>query len=341
MRHRFGRDSGRAVYSAIDLGTNNCRLLVARPTRDGFKVLDAFSRIVGLGEGMGATGVLSPAAMDRALGALDICARKIRRRRVSHMRAVATEACRSAANCDDFVTRVRERTGLELDIISPAEEARLAVVGCQTLFHPRYRHALVFDIGGGSTELILVRRQARHKLRILAWTSLPFGVVNLSESFGGAGRETIDYDAILDLIGDRLASFENVGHLSRLSTREPVQLIGSSGTVTTLTSVALGLRRYDRSQVDGSDMDILHMHRLARDVGRMPAAQRSKIPCIGHERANLIVAGCAVLDSILESWRFDVLTVADRGIREGILRGLMGSGRVLGPDPSRAGEPLT
>jgi len=338
LRRRFGRSGQRAVFSALDLGTNNCRLLVARPTGDGFKVLDAFSRIVGLGEGVGATGVLSPAAMDRAIGALEICARKIRRRRVTQMRAVATEACRSAANCEDFVARVRDRTGLELDIISPAEEARLAVIGCQTLIRPRYRHALVFDIGGGSTELILVRRLDRHKLRILAWTSLPFGVVNLSEAFKGNARESLDYDAILDVVGDRLARFETTGGLSRLTAREPVQLIGTSGTVTTLTSVALGLTRYDRSRVDGSNMDVGTMHRLAREIGRMPVRERAEIPCIGHERAGLIVAGCAVLDSILDSWRFDVLTVADRGIREGILRGLMGGGQILGPDAMRVGE---
>lgn len=339
--HRRGRGGGRAVYSAIDLGTNNCRLLVASPTRYGFKPLDAFSRIVGLGEGLGATGRLSPAAMDRALDALEVCARKNRRRRVTRMRAVATEACRSAANCDDFVARVRERTGLELDIISPAEEARLAVIGCQTLIRPRYRHVLVFDIGGGSTELILVRQKSRRKLRIVAWTSMPFGVINLSESFREAKDGAINYDVIADLISDRLARFEVISQLSRLATREPIQLIGTSGTVTTLTSVALGLTRYDRSRVDGSDMDITHMHRLARDIGRMPAASRAAIPCIGHDRADLIVAGCAVLDSILEAWRFDILTVADRGIREGILRGLMGSGQVLGPDPARAAEAVS
>lgn len=327
--HDGARRRGRAVFSAIDLGTNNCRLLIARPERGGFRVIDAFSRIVRLGEGMESSGRISDAAIERAIEALGVCAAKIRRRRVTCMRSVATAACRAAGNAGEFMQRVREQTGIHLDIISPEEEARLAVVGCQSLLDPECSHALVFDIGGGSTELILVERRGRRRFAILDWTSMPFGVVNLTERFGcnSLGPEALA--ELLAFLRGHLAKFSVLATLGEALSAGRVQLLGTSGTVTTLAGLELGLAHYDRSKVDGARLDAGSMHRLARSVALMSREERVLQPCIGGDRADYVAAGCAILVAILEAWSFRRLDIADRGLREGVLRGLMGASMLV------------
>ncbi|WP_374764610.1 Ppx/GppA phosphatase family protein [Yunchengibacter salinarum] len=320
------RDGGfRGVYSAIDLGTNNCRLLIAKPTRHGFRVVDAFSRIVRLGEGIKASGDLSEAAMDRTVDALKICAQKIDRRGVTCMRHVATEACRVAGNRDVFVDRIKQETGLNIEVISAAEEARLAVMGCQSLVAPTNRHALVFDIGGGSTELIWVRMKPGGGSEIQGWMSIPWGVVNLTEQFGDArGNASANaYAAMIDEVKTHLNAFEEAHNVGACIGRRRVQFLGTSGTVTTLASLHLKLPRYIRDEVDGAWMKAHHIQRLSHQVAEMSYDERAAQPCIGRERADLVVAGCAILEGILGMWQVPSLRVADRGIREGILRGLM------------------
>lgn len=294
-------------------------------------MLDAFSRIVRLGEGLGETGRLSDAAMDRAIEALEICADKIRRRRVTCMRAVATEACRSAANCSEFLDRAKLETGLNLDVISPGEEARLAIVGCQSLLTEDASHAVVFDIGGGSTELIFVERLAPRRLRIVAWTSLPHGVATLAEQFGSHTVTPAAYREMVSLVKERLERFEGAEALYEALRHGGVQLIGTSGTVTTLASVELGLAQYDRNKVDGAWFDADAMKRLTRRVASMSLEARVAQPCIGPDRADYVIAGCAILEAVLDLWPFTRICVADRGIREGILRGLMDNAIILGP----------
>lgn len=324
-RSRFRRSpySNTPLYSALDLGTNNCRLLVAKPDGDSFRVIDAFSRVVRLGEGVMENGRLSDDAMDRTIDALKVCAGKISRRRVSLSRHVATQACRIAGNCGDFVDRVFDETGLALDIISPAEEARLAVLGCQTLLRRRAEDAIVFDIGGGSTEVIHVRKSPEGEVTIGAWVSLPYGVVNLSEEYGTGAIGCVRYDQMVAQVGEALTTFRqqcppDLGH-----DQEHFQLLGTSGTVTTLASVQLGLERYDRNIVDGSWLDCVQTQAISRQLAELSIEERATWPCIGAERADLVVAGCAILDAILALWPVERLRVADRGIREGILRTLM------------------
>jgi exopolyphosphatase/guanosine-5'-triphosphate,3'-diphosphate pyrophosphatase len=316
------REAHRHTYGAIDLGTNNCRLLVARPTDDGFTVIDAFSRIVRLGEGLSRTGELSQDAMDRAVGALGVCADKLRRRNVSLSRSVATEACRRAKNGREFADRVRNETGIVLDIIEPAEEARLAVLGCHKLLEPGDGPALIFDIGGGSTELVLID-QVDGTPRIRSWWSAPWGVVSLTES---EGKEALEGE-------ERVAAYKRMRERARRAfanyvemlpeTREGIRLLGTSGTVTTLASVHLALPCYDRRAVDGLHVPIESMQKISEMIAGMSYEERSAIPCIGGERADLVVAGCAILEAILEIWPAQNLGIADRGIREGILRSLM------------------
>ena len=312
-------------YAALDLGTNNCRLLIARPQGNGFAVVDAFSRIVRLGEGLAASGRLSDAAIDRTIAALKICADKLRRREVVVARSVATEACRQAANGADFIARAYDETGIRLDVISAEEEARLAVLGCHALMEPGEGPALVFDIGGGSTELVLVDC-ADGEPRVIDWHSAPWGVVSLTEHAGGgddAAARAAAYARMRRIAGD---SFE------RFATRLPnrpkrLRLLGTSGTVTTLASVHLGLDHYDRGAVDGLIVPAASMRRISQDLAGMSVAERATLRCIGSERADLVVAGCAILESILDLWPAERLGVADRGIREGILRRLMGARR--------------
>ena len=316
------RPSPRHTYGAIDLGTNNCRLLIARPVDGGFTVVDAFSRIVRLGEGLSQRGCLSDAAMDRALGALRVCAEKLCRRNVSLSRSVATEACRRAANGAEFADRVRRETGIALDIIPPQEEARLAVLGCHKLLEPGDGPAMIFDIGGGSTELVLID-QVEGVPKIRSWWSSPWGVVSLTES---EGREAIEGE-------DRVAAYRRMRQRALLSfgsfaatlprDAEDIRLLGTSGTVTTLASVHLALPSYDRRAVDGLHVPIGAMQKISEMIAEMDFEERSSLPCIGPERADLVVAGCAILDAILEIWPARNLGVADRGIREGILRSLM------------------
>ncbi|MDO9489250.1 MAG: Ppx/GppA phosphatase family protein [Sphingomonadaceae bacterium] len=315
----------RRAYAALDLGTNNCRLLIARPARQGFYVVDAFSRIVRLGEGLIQSGRLSDAAQDRAVEALKICAEKLRRREVYITRNVATEACRRASNGAAFIERVYAETGIALDVITSAEEARLAVLGCQSLIDPGAQQALVFDIGGGSTELILVDLGARGGTDIRAWTSVPWGVVSLAETepanFACMETRLEGYARMKQRVADHLKRFA-ADVAPQL--REGLQMLGTSGTITTLASLHLGLPSYVRRQVDGCWVP----HSSMRDISSMLAskspADRARVPCIGAERADLVVAGCAILEAILDAWPGEQLRVADRGIREGILRTLMG-----------------
>jgi exopolyphosphatase / guanosine-5'-triphosphate,3'-diphosphate pyrophosphatase len=323
--------SERRNYAALDLGTNNCRLLVARPSSDGFVVIDAFSRIVRLGEGLAASGRLSQAAMDRAVAALAVCADKLRRRPVSLVRSVATEACRRAANGREFVERVRQETGIVLDIISPMEEARLAVLGCQALIEPGAGPVLVFDIGGGSTELALLEPRGE-ALEIAAWYSAPWGVVSLSEAEPDPGTTPADRLAGFARMRDRVAaSFAPFAATLPNTAEHPRRLLGTSGTVTTLASVHLGLSCYDRRAVDGLRVPVAAMRRISAQLAPLSISDRAKLPCIGPERADLVIAGCAILEAITDIWPAERLTVADRGIREGILRSLMGQDRAATP----------
>lgn len=315
----------RQAYAALDLGTNNCRLLIARPSGNHFTVIDAFSRVVRLGEGLAASGRLSDAAMERTLAALHICAEKLRRRNVHLARSVATEACRRASNGADFIARVREETGIALDIISAQEEARLAVLGCHILLEDGEGPAVVFDIGGGSTELVLIEPGGPVP-RILDWLSVPWGVVSLTDSVvppdgTAAGRET-RYRQMKRVVSESFAPFaRRIADIARQAPK--VRLLGTSGTVTTLASLHLELPHYDRQAVDGLIVPSASMREICDRLATMSMDERRQLPCIGDDRAKLVVAGCAILDSILDIWPAKDLAVADRGIREGILRSLI------------------
>ena len=323
-------------YGALDLGTNNCRLLVARPSRRGLQVVDAFSRIIRLGEGVGSTGRLSEAAMARTVEALKVCSAKLDRARVARSRLVATEACRIAENGMEFLDRVRDEVGLEIELLTPEAEARLAVAGCAALLDGRSDLALVFDIGGGSSELIWLdlsrrrtpwRRSIADRLEaqscIAAWTSLPVGVVTLAEKFGGRHVTRDMFEGMVEHVLGLLGPFEQrFGFRDRIASR-PAHLLGTSGTVTTVAGIHLGLKRYERSRVDGCWMRTAEARGVTERLLTSTYEERMAEPCIGRDRADLVLAGCAILEAILRLWPCETLRVADRGLREGILASLM------------------
>lgn len=312
------------VFAALDLGTNNCRLLIARPQpQGGFRVIEAFSRIVRLGEGLTLSGELSEAAMGRTIDALKICSEKMARRGVGVARAVATEACRRAANGAEFLHHARAATGITLDIISTAEEARLALTGCSPLLEPPHTHALVFDIGGGSTEILWAEMTGGGRTEVIDWISLPYGVVNLTERFGPGDIESGSYERMIAEVAAILAPFEQKHRLGARLASGSIQVLGTSGTVTTLAGVLLGLPRYERRHVDGCWLDFPTVIEQSHRLAAQSVAERALHPCIGEERADLVVAGCAILEALYRFWPASRLRVADRGVREGVLVELM------------------
>ncbi|SET20621.1 exopolyphosphatase / guanosine-5'-triphosphate,3'-diphosphate pyrophosphatase [Oceanicella actignis] len=352
---RAAHDRDRPCYAALDLGTNNCRLLVARPAGAHFDVIDAFSRNVRLGEGVERTGALCDAAMNRTIDALRICAAKIRRHEVRRARVIATEACRRAINGRAFLRRVRRETGLEMELITPEQEARLALAGCAPLLDPEARSLMVFDIGGGSTELIWVdlegldpaerqnllmalapgpggkrrsalRREAR--ARVVDWISAPVGVATLHDKFADVRDDRSRYALMSWFFEENLAGFIPYEDPALQRRLPGLQIIGASGTVTTLGALHKGLVRYDRAKVDGMWLGAEDAVRLINALVDMGPAGRRAHPGVGHDRAELVVAGGAILRTILRLWPAPRIRVADRGLREGLLYSQMWTERM-------------
>jgi exopolyphosphatase/guanosine-5'-triphosphate,3'-diphosphate pyrophosphatase len=334
-RHRASGADESEVFAALDLGTNNCRLLVATPAGRGFRIVDSYSRIVRLGEGLAGSGRLADGAMERAMGALAMCADKIRRRGATRVRAVATQACRTAANGEQFLAEVAARTGLRLTVISPKEEARLAVTGCLDLLDVSAEAVLILDVGGGSTEISWLdlrgagfnpRRRARmqHRPPIAAWVSIPIGVVTLAERFPhGEAGDLAGFRAMVEAVKTEIASFAAAKLLQELLRTERRHLIGTSGAITSLAGLHLGLARYDRRRVDGLWMTRGECEAVAGRLASLTVAERGAQPCIGPDRADLVLAGAAILQAVQEVWPCERVRVADRGLREGLLLSLM------------------
>jgi exopolyphosphatase/guanosine-5'-triphosphate,3'-diphosphate pyrophosphatase len=323
------------IYAALDLGTNNCRLLIARPHDHGFRVLDGFTRIVRLGEGVSVTGRLSDAAMERTMEALRQCRNKLREHQPTRMRLIATEACRAAENGPAFLARVKEELGLELEIVDRRTEAELAVTGCADLIEGTASGALMFDIGGGSSELAWLdfrggrpKSQGRMSASIRSWQSLPVGVVSIAEKFGGVDVTRDVFEAMVGFVSEHLRQFRGREKLRQMIANHPVHLIGTSGTVTTLAGLHLGLERYERQKVDGLWMKRGEVDDTMKVLLAMPFDRRVAHPCIGRDRADLVLPGCAIFEAIRREWPTERVRVADRGLREGILISLMDADRV-------------
>lgn len=329
------RRSADPVYGAIDLGTTNCRMLLACKTQHGFRVVDAYSRIVRLGEGLLSTGQLSEPAMTRALEALSVCADRVKRRNVTRLRAIATEACRVATNGPEFLARAKEMTGLDLEIITAEEEARLAVQGSLDLLDPAYDAAVVIDIGGGSTELCwvdLAEWRARGALQsggrppLRGWSTMPLGVVTLSDRFpepADPEQRAAWYQAMKDCATEHLRPPKGARRLRPLFESGRAHIVGTSGTVTSVAGVHLNLEKYVRDRVDGMWMSTADARIACQRLAGQSRADRAREGCIGDDRADLVVSGCAIYEAVMDAWPTERVRVGDRGLREGILLGLM------------------
>jgi len=315
------------VYGAIDLGTNNCRLLLAEPSESGFRVVDGFSRIVRLGEELAKTGRLNDRAMARTLDALRICANKIKNLGARQVRCIATEACRRASNGQEFLDHVEAETGLSFEIVTAEIEAELTVSGCSPLLNTGHEKALLFDIGGGSTEIIWIETPRGKAPETRAVLSFPMGVVTLAETYGHGSIEPETYSKIRASIDELLLPFCKAHGISTAIQENQVQMLGTSGTVTTLGAIYLGLGRYDRSRVDGLTIPLANIRAISARLAGMDMDARNQIPCVGADRADLMLMGCAILGAVCERWPLETLRAADRGIREGLLMGMINANR--------------
>jgi exopolyphosphatase / guanosine-5'-triphosphate,3'-diphosphate pyrophosphatase len=339
------------LYAALDLGTNSCRMLIAQPKGSQFQVIDSFSKTVQLGVGLEASGRLSRASMTRTIQALRICQKKIEKHGVRRMRLVATEACRRARNAKEFIRQVRRETGLSLEIIATEEEARLAVISCAPLVSPRTEQLLVVDIGGGSTELVWIdlsrvppeerpraimrlhrgfNAQADNEARVVDWISVPLGVATLKDQFADVDDDAARFALMSWFFEENLSSFSPY---NRENPREGFQIIGTSGTVTTVAASYLNLRRYDRTKVDGLEMSSDQIDLVIRDYLSLGPEGRRTDPRIGRDRHSLIMSGAAILQALMRIWPTDRLSVADRGLREGLLYAQMSADGVLEDGP--------
>jgi len=330
----FGPHSHQPLYAALDLGTNNCRLLIASPQPDlSLQVVDSYSRIVRLGEGLSETQCFSPEAMKRTIEALQQCRKKLDRHTVARARLIATEACRQATNTAEFLTRVREEVGLEIEVISAADEANYAFRGCLSLVRPEPSRALMLDIGGGSTEFMWVEVMPRDAAesaacpvvphQVLDWFSMPNGVMNLCEKFGGAQFAEVYFDEMVEYLVQKLVKFRRCKEIAESVRRGEVQLFSTSGTVTTLAAIYLGLPRYERGKVDGITLQVGQLREAIRSLLDMRASERFNHPCIGSDRSDYIISGCAIFEALQRLWPVESITIADRGVREGIILSLM------------------
>jgi len=353
LTHRVRPDPA-DLYAALDLGTNSCRMLIAQPKGSQFHVVDSFSKSVQLGHGLEATGRLSRESMARTVGALKICQRKLGRHEVRRMRLVATEACRRALNAPEFIRLVERETGLGLEIIETEEEARLAVVSCAPLVSTRTEQLLVVDIGGGSTELVwidlsrvprLERPRAIMRLhsgfeagaselpaaKVVDWISVPLGVATLKDQFNDVQDDAARFALMSWFFEENLAEFSPYNEPDQV--REGFQIIGTSGTVTTVAATHLGLKRYDRNKVDGLRMTSDQIDQVIQGYLALGPAGRRADPRIGRDRHSLIMSGAAILQALLRVWPTDRLSVADRGLREGLLYAQMSADGVLEDGP--------
>lgn len=334
------------LYAALDLGTNSCRMLIARPTSDGFEVVDSFSKAVQLGHGLEGSGRLSRSSMSKTVQAMRICKQKLKKHGVDRMRLVATEACRRAKNAREFVRYVKRETGLALEIINPKDEARYAVISCAPLVTNNTEQLLVVDIGGGSTELVWIdlkdvpKDRRKHAImglhsgfegphegaKVVDWISVPLGVATLRDQFDDVADDAARFALMSWFFEESLGAFKPA---TVSISKEGFQIVGTSGTVTTVAASHLGLKRYDRAKVDGLTMTSDEIDAVIRDYLALGPEGRRTDPRIGRDRHALIMSGAAILQALLRLWPTDQLSVADRGLREGLLYAQMSKDNAL------------
>lgn len=308
-----GRSGARRVGS-IDAGTNTFRLLIAElEGPDRFLPLHVSRDIIRLGRGFRARGMISEEAARRALSTLQGYAATLREYGAQEVRAVATSVCREASNGPAFLDRVRAETGIPLEAIVAAEEARLALKGALTVVSADGGPLLLVDIGGGSTEFVLARRD-----RPADPISLPLGVVHLTEEFlrhdPPAPAEMAALQAHLDrALAAGLAAYRP------LLGQPGLTLVGTAGTITTLAAMELGLEVYDPARVNHLRLSRAALSRLLGALTPLPARERLRIRPLEPGREDVIVAGALILAQVMEWFQVPEVVVSDGGLLEGLI----------------------
>lgn len=305
--------------AALDLGTNTCRLLIGKRTPQGVQVVDSFVRVIRLGDELATKGHISKEAIKRAVSALSICAKKIKSYSVARGRYVATATCRMASNREEFLRTILTKAGLDLEVISTAEEARLSIMGCADLMDSSTRYAIAFDIGGGSTEVMWLELFPNKLPEIIEWISLPLGVVTVADRLRQHSSPEECLLNIRKFVAKEVKSFCDKAYIYPQLVKNNIQLIGTRGTVTTLAALHKNLDRYDRLKVNGVLLTPDIIKRTVSNLYGMSVEKRLLHPCIGPLRSELVLGGVAIFEGIYDVFPINPVRVADRGVREGIL----------------------
>ena len=295
-------------FAAIDLGSTNCRLVIVDIIEDKYKIICSFSEILNLGRNLSFSNEFNDEIIEKTIEIFKIISQKLKYYNVLSYRCVATEACRQSINSDELVKRIHERTNIEIEIIPSKEEARLCLKSCLNHNVNLNDFNLVFDIGGGSTEIIIF--DSIYSNKDFDFLSIPIGVINFSEKVS-----LFKTEKVLGQLEKQMMFFSKKKKIHN----EPISIIGSCGTVTTLCAIHLKLNYYQKSLVDNTLLEIEDLKQTCNFVKRLSSEEKEKHPCIGPQRINLLDNGILILEKILESWPVKRILVSDRGLREGII----------------------
>lgn len=301
-------------FAAIDLGSNTFRFLIASTSIDKPWQVDCYKgTIVRLGEGLQASGVLCAAAMQRGEKAIAEFRALLDQHHIplSHVRAVSTAAMRSAANSDEFIQRVLNRTGIQIEVISGDEEAATSLLGsCAVLDSAHAEDMLLFDIGGGSTEFVRAKQGKRdHAI------SCPLGVVRLVEAHLHSDPPSAeDYQCMISAADQHLEAVQQAWQ----GREAPASLVGTAGTVTTMAATLLNLYPYQSEPINNFIIHTSAFSDLRHRLLALTHAERQQITTIEPQRADLMIAGCAIIDAIFERWGHQQIITVDAGLLEGV-----------------------
>jgi exopolyphosphatase/guanosine-5'-triphosphate,3'-diphosphate pyrophosphatase len=298
------------MLAAVDVGSNTVRLLLGEVVQGTVTPVRYERHITRLAGGFDPRRGLASQSMDNTLAALVNIADAIKTSGADLVRVVGTEALRRANNGPEFVRQVKERTGLQLEIIDGEVEARLSCAGVFAALDPRPGRCLMFDIGGGSTEFVLYVDG-----RVVFQRSYPLGVVDLCENFSDPVNQQRHILSILDRVAYDLTQSSALGAALHPST----VLVGTAGTVTTLAAIKLGMTVYNGLRVNNLNLFAHDLDSLFHHLNPLTDSQREQVPGLEKGRGDLIVPGIRIVLGIFDHFQKDSLKVSDFGLLEGLL----------------------
>ena len=302
--------------AAIDLGTNSCRLMIT--SQKGF-VIYRRTATTKLGEGLHAAGKFTDEAIERGLKCLAEYADIMRDYGVAEYKAIATASCRMAENGADFVKAVEELCGLKLDIVSPEEEALLNVKGARLNADKNAEYVMVYDLGGGSTEITLATNSETPK--IIYTISVPWGARNATEAYGLLEYDEEKAAKLRAEVQKYTADF--LQHSEFEKYRDKCECIATSSTPLRLVSMARGLGSYNRYNVDGVAENVAELDKQIAKIQKMDFVHAAENPYIGENRAMIFQAACVIFKTIYDDLQIKVLTASLKGAQEAMINDLV------------------